>query len=599
MQTNQLIRDNDIPRYKMRKNLILSALLILSSSYFVMAQEKENNKEEEDIGTEVVNVVKPYTPTISDANKIQEKPSLNDSITTATKDINYTIFSVPVASTFTPSKGKATGLQKAARERLYNSYLSLGLGNYNTAKLDFYTSRDFNRDESLDLMLNHHSSQGGIDDVALDDKFYDTSLEAYYRKRNRYMSWGVNGGFKHQIYNWYGVPAEIQESVISDIDEKQSYYTAFVGANMQFEDSYFTGGEVYYRRFWDGFSSGENRAVLQPKFQFPVGEELMNLDVEVDYVGGSFDREYANTNDINYSNVFAGVTPSIQILSDKLTLNLGASVVYNQDIENSDGDFFFYPEVDVAYNIVEEYVTAYGGVKGDLQQNSYYDYAQENPYISPTIDITPTDQKYNGFAGVKGRFLPNVGYNLRGSYIKENDKGLYRSNSSHGLDDSGIVNNEGYAYGNSFEVIYDDVTTISVFGEINVDVNRNLTMGINGEFADYSSDDETEAWNLPAIKGSLFGNYSKGKWSAGLNAFYVGERKDLVGNITLPSSQELSIENLDGYFDLNANIGYDITAQWSAFIKANNITGSQYNRLVNYPVQGFQILAGAAYKFDL
>ncbi|MEL4308035.1 TonB-dependent receptor [Joostella sp. CR20] len=601
MQTIQQKKDILTSRYTMRTNLLLSTLFVLTGSFAVWAQEKDK-KEEENIGTEVVNVVKPYTPTISDANKIQETPQLNDSITTAKKAINYTIFSVPVASTFTPAKGKASGLQKAAKERLYNSYLSLGLGNYNTAKLDFYTSHDFSRDESLDVILNHHSSQGGIDDVVLDDKFFNTSLEAYYRQRDRYMSWGVNGGFKHQIYNWYGLPQgeyAYDADEISGIDEKQSYYTGFVGANMDFVDSFFTGGEVYYRRFWDGFSSGENRAVLKPQFEFPVGDELLSLDLDVDYVGGSFERHYENTDELKYSNVFGGITPSIQILSDKLAINLGASAYYNQDIENSEGNFYIYPQVDASYSVVEEYVIAYGGIKGGLKQNSYYDYAQENPYVSPTINMMPTDQKYNGFAGLRGKFLPTVGYNIKGSYIKENNKYLYRSNSFNTGVDSGIINGESYAFGNSFEVVYDDVTTISVFGEINVDVTRNLTLGVNGEFSDYSTDEEVEAWNLPTIKGSFFGSFSKGKWSAGVNAFYVGERKDYINSPNLLTSEGPLVVDLDGFFDVNANIGYDITEQWSAFIKANNITGTQYDRLVNYPVQGFQILAGASYKFDL
>ncbi|QLE01909.1 TonB-dependent receptor [Galbibacter sp. BG1] len=601
MQTIQFNKQHTIARYTMRKNLILGALFIFSGSYLI-AQEKETDtkEKEEGLGTEVVNVVKPYTPTISDANKIKETPSLSDSITTSKKDIQYNIFSVPVASTFTPAKGKATGLEKAAKERLYNSYLSLGVGNYNTAKLDFYTSRDFSRDESLDIMLNHHSSQGGIDEVFLDDKFYNTGLEAYYRKRDRYMSWGVNGGFKHQIYNWYGIPLNVySEDEVNSIDEKQSYYTGFVGGNLEFEDSYFTGGEIYYRRFWDGFSSGENRAVLKPKFQFPVGQELVNLDVEIDYVGGSFDRTYTNEDEINYSNLFGGFTPSIQILSDNLVFNLGASIFYNQDLENSDGDFFFYPKVDVSYNVVAEYVTAYAGVNGELQQNSYYNFAQENPFVSPTINVLPTDQKYNAFAGVKGRFLPNVGYNLKGSYKATNNQYLYRSNSFFTIDDIDDINTEGYAYGNSFGVVYDDIKTISVFGEINVDLNRDLTVGLNGEFLDYSTDNQEEAWNLPSLKASLFGNYTIGKWSAGLHAFYIGERKDYIGIPNQPSSTSREIVNIDGYFDLNANVDYSITDQWSAFIKASNITGTQYDRLVNYPVQGFQILAGAAYKFDL
>src|SRR5690606_37718455 len=280
------------------------------------------------IGTEVVNVVKAYTPTISDANKIQQTPSLSDSITTATKEINYTIFSVPVASTFTPAKGKATGLKKAPREQLYNSYIALGVGNYNTALLDFYTSYDFTRDQRLDVMLTHHSSQGGIDQVELDDKFYNTVLEAHYKMSDRYMNWGVKGGFQHQIYNWYGVPADLYASAaLAEIDEKPSYYTAFIGGDIGFSDSYFSGGEGYYRRFWDAAESGENRAVLSPKFEFPMGSEWVHLDVKVDYVGGEFDRTYFNGDTpINYSNLMAGVSPRFQLEGEDYTVTLGASI---------------------------------------------------------------------------------------------------------------------------------------------------------------------------------------------------------------------------------------------------------------------------------
>src|SRR5690606_19351036 len=148
-----------------------------------------NLKKQEDIGTEVVNVVKAYTPTISDANKIQQTPSLSDSTTTATKAINDTIFSFTVASTTTPAKRSPTRLNNAPSEQLYNSYIALGVGNYNAALLDFYTSYDFTRDQRLDVMLTHHSSQGGIDQVELDDKFYNTVLEAHYKMSDRYMNW--------------------------------------------------------------------------------------------------------------------------------------------------------------------------------------------------------------------------------------------------------------------------------------------------------------------------------------------------------------------------------------------------------------------------
>ena len=56
----------------------------------VQAQEKE---DKQDLGTEVVNVVKPYTPTISDAFKVNATPKLNDSVNTTKKKVTYSLLS--------------------------------------------------------------------------------------------------------------------------------------------------------------------------------------------------------------------------------------------------------------------------------------------------------------------------------------------------------------------------------------------------------------------------------------------------------------------------------------------------------------------------
>ena len=43
--------------------------------------------QKDEIGTEVVNVVKPYTPTISDAFKVKETPVLDEEATTRKENI--------------------------------------------------------------------------------------------------------------------------------------------------------------------------------------------------------------------------------------------------------------------------------------------------------------------------------------------------------------------------------------------------------------------------------------------------------------------------------------------------------------------------------
>ncbi len=582
---------------RLRKNIL--SILLLSLLGPLQAQEQK------DIGTETVTVVKPYSPTVSDAFKLKSSPVLDDSIVLQKKKIDYNIFSVPVASTFTPAKGKAARVKKTPPPRLFNSYASVGLGNFNNALLDLYTSRELNRGEDLfDIGLRHHSSRGDIESTPLDANFYDTKLEGSYAKKNRDMEWGAGLEFQHQLYNWYGVAQEeFDPALISGLDETQNYFSIGATADIEMEDGFFKKGNLLLRRFWDATESGENRIVVQPTIELPITDELVTIGTKLDYVSGNFENESlnstVNTMGSNYSHFQVGVTPSLLILRDDLTLNLGASLVYGLDTENSDSQFFIYPSVTASYRVVEDNVIAYGGIEGKLRQNSYYDLVAENPFVSPTLEIQPTDQQYDAYIGLKGQLLPNLGYNLKGSYTAENRRPLFLLNPENTLrtDDS------GYFLGNSFQVFYDDIKTLGFFGELNLDINRNFTLGMNVEFYDYDTETDNPAWNLPNIKGALFMDYQIDEnWFVGGNLFYVGEREDLeaqaIANAT-PSEFPAAIISLDAFFDANLQAGYRFNEQLTIFVKASNLANNDYQRWANFRVQGFQALAGVSYKFDM
>ena len=64
------------------KNIFIAVLLVPVCSVW-----SQNNRQTKDtINTEVVNVVKPYTPKISDAFKVKEIPTLDDRTTTTKKE---------------------------------------------------------------------------------------------------------------------------------------------------------------------------------------------------------------------------------------------------------------------------------------------------------------------------------------------------------------------------------------------------------------------------------------------------------------------------------------------------------------------------------
>lgn len=582
----------------MYKHIHLLLCALLFSGHVMYSQN------EDEIGTETVTVVKPYSPTISDAFKIRSIPDLNDSIVLQKKKIDYSIFSVPVASTFTPAKGKASTVKKAKPEKLYNSYASVGLGSFNNALLDFYTSRDIDRgDERLDLGLNHHSSRGDIDSTPLDTDFYNTKLDASYSKKDRDFDWGANIGLQHQLYNWYGLPEGVfDDPTINSIEEKQNYFNAEAGAHINLEDSFFKRGEILVRRFWDGVESGENRVVLQPTIELPVTEELVTIKMKIDYVGGTFKNadvnNTANSPEINYSLVQVGVNPSLLVLRDNLTLNLGANFVFGMDTENSENNFYIYPTITASYRLLDEVAIAYGGVEGQLKQNSYYQLVADNPYVSPTLNIQPTDQQYDAYVGLKGQLLPNLSYNIKGSYLAENRRPLFKLNPQNDFRND----ERGYYFGNSFEVFYDDIKTLGIFGELHVDVNRNFSFGVNAEVYDYNTETGNPAWNLPNLKGSVFMDYQIGEqWFMGANLFYIGEREDFSSTVVQnvqPSDFPATIITLDPYFDANAHLGYRLNDQLSIFARASNIANNQYERWANFGVQGLQVLGGVTYKFD-
>jgi outer membrane receptor protein involved in Fe transport len=125
-------------------------------------------------------------------------------------------------------------------------------------------------------------------------------------------------------------------------------------------------------------------------------------------------------------------------------------------------------------------------------------------------------------------------------------------------------------------------------------------MRLKGDLYKFTSDAEPTAWNLPEFEASLFLDYQiSKKLATTLNLFYCGSRQattNFEGQlISEPITPNIT---LDSFLDANVQITYEITNQFGAFVKANNLANTSYNRWNNYPVQGFQILGGVSYKFD-
>jgi hypothetical protein len=81
------------------------------------------------------------------------------------------------------------------------------------------------------------------------------------------------------------------------------------------------------------------------------------------------------------------------VLKNDWTLNVGASIFYSMDNQNSSNKLYIYPNINASYKVVGDLMIFYAGSRGSLAQNSYQDFANENAFCS-TLNIAPTDKQY-------------------------------------------------------------------------------------------------------------------------------------------------------------------------------------------------------------
>ena len=576
-------------------------LILIMSLGQVFSQKKPKKK---DSIVEVINVITSYTPTISDAFKIKKTPKIILSNTTSKKKLSYSIFSAPVASTFVPKSGVVKGIDVGKKERLFDNYLALGFGNYTTPFIEFFLHQNRKFETDYGIYLKYTSSENGVKNTFLNNEFSTLNLGGFYLKEERGFTWKIGGNMYQKQYNWYGLPnISFDNNTINSIAAKQTYGFYEVESEVVFEDSYFDNIKGALSLFDDKFGSKEVGFLLKPSLKIPLGfisKNLSELELQtnINYLQGEFEQNYLNNSNIKYSFFNLGIHPVYRVNWNKLSIKLGSKIYLTSDIENSLTDILAYPDLEITYPVITNLINFYAGAGGDLYMNSFQKFSEQNPFVSPTLFLTQTNEQYNLFGGINGTISSNISFNVKASYKSDEDHALFVRNNSKS---NGVFNAStsllGYEYGNSFNVFYDDISTLSIFGEIEIDASKRFSIGATIQTNSYTTTFQQEAWNLPKIEGAIYGKYKNNNWYANANIFFVGSRMDVQYNGTFPSTIA-SIESLDAFTDMNLNGGYHFSDFFSAFVKLNNILGTDYDRYANYNVLGFQALAGITYKFD-
>ncbi len=563
---------------------IIAAGLFFLPIFPLMAQEENLNKE--------LILVKPYEPSVTDAQKITTLPSLKDSFSIKPA-FDYSIRSKRIDTRFDVTPIGAARLQPLPQPKLYRGYLKVGVGTYPNplAELSLNTLR--NKNYAAGIMLKYDQSFGKVK-LDNDKKVFAGSSESgakifgqkFFQSSYLYGDAGVSG---QTAYN-YGYDTRIDTTLEKD-DIRKKYI--FSDVNIGYRSSQFKTKQVNYN-LQVGYHSANNKLndiYLLDAFGQPAGksdvkynENAFTAKAELDnnMFGGSINFNYYKRSaafDSLQNNFTVEVNPWYVMDNDSIRLEIGVRGAMYQEGDGT-AQFKIYPKAEFQFTLLKDMFIPFVGIDGYLKPNTFRSIVEENPFITPGLTTPITNMKIFIYAGIKGSLTSKLSYYLRGEFsISDNDV-LF-------------VNDTTYSHAqNYFTVVYDDVSTVGVKGEIYYNPIESLDIGLKLNYYSYQPSSEEYAWHKPSFIMDFSTKYNfRNKILLNFNVIGLGPRYAKAF-----FDPETDAYKLKSVIDFNLGVEYRYTKSLSFFLNLNNFTGAKYYRWNYYPSQRLNAMIGFTYS---
>lgn len=530
--------------------------------------------------TENVTVVGSYQPTISDAFKLNSQPEFTDTVLNIPKLTYKTLTrkypSFYIAEPIKPAKVGETSLAK-----LYRFLVKAGFGNYTMPFGEFHAMSTYSRNFSVGGYLKHQSYSGKLIGWAYPGNS-ENIAKFYGKKLFKHHQLDGNIAYKRNVYHYYGFKPD--EFPIQPL-ERDLYKQRFnlVSASFNFStmnppDSkklyYGFGLKYYYLN--DYFKTAENNIDFHfdihkdlKLFKF-TSSQLLGISARVNYFFGQ------DTN-LTYNAGIVTLNPYIKTSFKGFLFNIGLDVSAEID---SVSRLHFYPLADVQLNVVKNILIVFAGIKGNLEENSYFSLSNENPFIISKTQLYPSSTVYNIYGGIKSNISRTLNFSASASYANIKDMPLF-------------VNDTLVVFRNKFQVIYDNAKLLKVSGEFTFQKDEKYKLILGGNFYNYKMKNELKAWHKPIFDAYIDFVYNiQNKFI--ISSSIIGRSNTFAK--TYDAGQVVK-KTLKGYADINLGFEYRYSKILSAFIKINNLTSIKYYKWNNYPSYGFNMMAGVTYAF--
>jgi len=555
-----------------RQNIYTYVIPIAAMAFFSHSGLKAQEKP---FDTIQVNVITRYKPTIHDAVKLDNSPSVADTVCVK-RNVNYDLVNTQYPTSYTPPEIPAMQINGEPEEKLFHSMLDAGVGNYNTLYGEYFFNSLRSNNMDYGFHLNHLSSDFTPPQNGFKSDYAFNNIDAYGEKFFDQHTLTADAGFQNHSLNDYGFiygenvghPAILFNP---NDNERFDYTNGSLDYASQYKDSSRVGQDIKlkYYNFNDIYNATENNVNADMKFFTYFNQQRIDVKARVNY--------FNDVNQIgNATNWDALFNPYFTTNETHWDAHLGANIYYN----TMDKKPNIYPDLLARYHIAEDIVMFYAGIDGNETFNSYKALSDVNPFVQDTMKLHYTYTAYHVFGGITGSITPKLTYNASVAQSMINDMPLFITDTLEPLR-------------NRFTVVYDNVKVSNLHGDLDYKWRNKLSIILAGDYNIYNPTNQLKAWYNPALKVSATGKYTlNDKYILKAEFFVVGSQyaPDLVNGVMMAKT-------LAGYPDLNLGIDYKYNKVFTAFLDLNNIANVAYYSWDNYEMQRFNLLIGIRFCF--
>ena len=548
-----------------------------------LAQEQNLKRE--------VTLYNPYIPSLSDFRKKSYLPAITDTVNVK-PEFTYIVNTNPYSPEYSIIPIKAASLVPDPLEKLYKSYVNLGLGNYLAPFAEVSVTNERSKTGAYGLYVKHFSTNGKVklqNDKRVFAGYMDNDVSLFGKKffTDNYLEGSID--YAHKTRYAYGYDT----SIVGYDPEKKDIRIGYnnIGAALSFtsltlDSSDFSYDfDVDYNMFFNNKSLSQNSFGLAGTMAKTYRDFYVGSGLEMDFYRPS--REI--TERLKY---VVALSPFIAKSTTQWNFRLGVQLLLDKDT-SSNVKFHFYPDARFEFNIVPEYIRFFAGLNGKLEKNTPDKVIEENPFLlrDGTLYTLPnTSHSLILSGGIKGNTGMGGNYLLSASYSMISNM-LFYSNLvfSDPLFESQV--------GNLFFPVPDDVELLNLHGEITGLIGDKISYRSRANYYNYNLTRNEYPWSRQLWDGQIGVKYNlRNKIIAGIEITALGKRRFIStrNDLYLPSTSYVFISPV--HVNANLSAEYRYTKILSFWLKVNNIAVNRNYDWAFYPTQRFMCMLGLSYS---